>query len=163
MIAAVPRSVLAVIAGLFFGSAVGIILVSISAPVGAGLSFLIARYFAQDATARLLSRNKKINKFYQLTEERGAIIVAITRLLLISPSCLLNYGFGLTKIRFLPYIFWSSLTMLPATVFYVMGAHAITESISQARIPWILVGSVLIALIIMVILMDYALRKLRGM
>ncbi|MFH1883181.1 MAG: VTT domain-containing protein, partial [Planctomycetota bacterium] len=144
MIAVIPRSMLAVIAGIFFGSVVGIILVTISAPIGAGLTFLIARYFAQDATARLLSRNQKINKLYQLTEKHGAIIVAMVRLLLISPSCLLNYGFGLTKIRFFPYVFWSCLTMLPATVVYVIGADAITEGISQARIPWTLVSSVII-------------------
>ena len=161
MVVAIPRSVLAVIAGFFFGSVVGIILVTISAPIGASLAFLIARYFARDATVRLLSHNEKTNKLYQLTEEHGAIIVAMIRILLISPSCLLNYGFGLTKIRFLPYVFWSCLTMLPATVVYVMGADAITKGISQARIPWILVGSVIIALIIMVILVRYALRKLR--
>lgn len=161
MIAVIPRSMLAVIAGIFFGSVVGIILVTISAPIGASLTFLIARHFARDATARLLSRNEKSKKLYQLTEEHGAIIVAMVRLLLISPSCLLNYGFGLTKIRFFPYVFWSCLTMLPATVVYVIGADAITEGISQARIPWTLVSSVIIALIVMVILVCYALRKLR--
>lgn len=162
MIAVIPRSVLAVIAGVFFGSVVGIILVTISAPIGAGITLLIARYFAQEPVARLLSRNEKINELYQLTEERGAIIVVITRLLLISPANLLNYGFGLTKIRFLPYIFWSSLTMLPGTALYVLGADAITKGISQARSPPILLDSLTMALIVVVILMRYALRKLRA-
>lgn len=162
MIAAIPRTVLAVLAGVFFGSVVGIILVAVSAPIGAGVAFLIARYFARDAVAGLLSRSCKLKKLYQFIEQRGAIIVVVSRLFLILPCNFLNYAFGLTRIRFLTYFFWSFLCMLPATVFYVAGADTITKGISYMHIPWTLLSAVIISLIAIVIFANYAVIKLRN-
>lgn len=160
MIAVIPRYVLAVAAGVLFGSVVGIILVTISAPIGAGLAFLIARYFAQDATAYWVSRSEKLSSLYQIVEERGTVVLVATRLATFSPANVLNYAFGLTRIPFRTYMFWSFLCMLPATVLYVVGADAITKSISQARIPWILAGSVILTIVFMFVLARYALRKI---
>lgn len=160
-IAAIPGSALTVAAGVLFGSVVGVILVSIASTTGASFAFLIARYFARDTTARWLSRNEKFKRLDQLTEEHGAIIVAITRLVPIFPFNLLNYGFGLTKIRFWTYVFWSWLCMIPGTVLYVVGAAAVTKAVSEGRIPWVLIVAVVVALIILMVLIRLARRKLK--
>ena len=160
-VAAIPGSALTIAAGVLFGSVLGIILVSIASTTGASLACLIARYFARDATARWLSRNEKFKRLDQLTEEHGAIIVAITRLVPLFPFNLLNYGFGLTKVRFFTYVFWSWLCMLPGTALYVIGADVVTKGISQGRIPWVLIGAVVVAFIIMALLIRLARRKLK--
>lgn len=144
MVAAIPRSVLAVIAGVLFESVVGIILVTISAPIGAGLAFLIARYFARDATARWVARNKKINRLYEIVEKRGAIVLVATRLATFSPANVLNFAFGLTGISFTTYMFWSFLCMIPVTVLYVVGADTITKSFSGLHISWRLLSVVVL-------------------
>lgn len=136
MVATIPRSVLAVVAGVLFGSVMGIILVTISAPIGAGLAFLIARYFARDATARWVVRNKKINRLYKIVEERGAVVLVATRLATFSPANVLNYAFGLTGISFATYMFWSFICMIPMTILYVVGANTITKSFSGLHISW---------------------------
>src|SRR3970040_1243770 len=65
----------------------------------------------------------------------GSVIVALTRLAPLFPFNLLNYGFGLTRIPFWTYVFWSYLCMLPGTILYVVGADAFTEGLAQGRGP----------------------------
>ncbi len=158
---AIPGSVITIAAGVLFGSVVGVILVSIASTIGASLAFLIARYFARDATERWLSRREKFKKLDNLTEKHGAIIVAITRLVPLFPFNLLNYGFGLTKVRFWTYVFWSWLCMLPGTVLYVVGADAVSKAISEGRIPWVLIIAVVIVLLVVVVLARLARHTLR--
>jgi uncharacterized membrane protein YdjX (TVP38/TMEM64 family) len=107
MIAVMPRSILAVAAGVFFEPIEGIVLVTISSVIGVYLTFLIARYFARDAFRQWLLRSEKISRLYYYTEKQGAIIIVITRLITFSPSNLLNYCFGLTNIRTSTYMYVS--------------------------------------------------------
>lgn len=140
VVAALPGSAITVAAGALFGSVLGVVVVSIGATVGASLAFLIGRYFARDSVAQWMSKNEKFARLDRLTERHGAIIVAITRLVPAFPFNVLNYGFGLTRVRFWTYAFWSWLCMLPGTVLYVVGADALTRGISEGRVPWVLVG-----------------------
>jgi uncharacterized membrane protein YdjX (TVP38/TMEM64 family) len=162
VVAALPGSALTVVAGAIFGSVSGVILVSIAATLGASLAFLIARYFARDAAARWLSQKEKFRRLDQLTEEHGAVIVALTRLVPIFPFNLLNYGFGLTRVPFWTYLFWSWLCMLPGTVLYVVGADVFTSGISQRKVPWVLMGALAGAGSILAILVRYARGKLKA-
>lgn len=161
VVAALPGSALTVAAGALFGSLLGVILVSIAATLGAALAFLIARYFARDAIARWLSTKEKFRRLDQLTEDQGAIIVALTRLVPIFPFNLLNYGFGLTRIPFWTYVFWSWLCMIPGTVLYVVGADAVTSGIAQGGVPWMLIGVLIGAGIILTFLVRSARRRLQ--
>ncbi|RJP19546.1 MAG: TVP38/TMEM64 family protein [Candidatus Abyssobacteria bacterium SURF_5] len=161
VVAAVPGSALTVTAGALFGSVVGVVVVIFGATIGASLAFLISRYFARDAVARWLSTKEKFRRIDQLTERHGAIIVALTRLAPIFPFNLLNYGFGLTRVRFRTYVFWSFLCMLPGTVLYVVGADVFARAVSQGRVPWILVAILAAAAIGIVFLVRAARRKLR--
>lgn len=161
MIAAIPRSVFAVAAGVLFEAIVGIILVTISSFIGVIITFLIARYYAQGAVNRWLLRSERLNKLYNLTEKHGAIIIIITRLLTFSPSNLLNYCFGLTKIHISTYLFWSFLCMFPATIVYVLMADAAAKDVSQVRIPWLSIGAAVMVLIIVFTIVYLLLLKLR--
>jgi uncharacterized membrane protein YdjX (TVP38/TMEM64 family) len=160
VVAALPGSALTVVAGALFGSVLGVTVVSVASTLGASLAFLIARYFARDATARWLSKNEKFRRLDQLTEDHGAIIVALTRLVPLFPFNLLNYGFGLTRVRFWTYVFWSWLCMLPGTVLYVVGADAVTKGMAEGQIPWGLVGAMLGAGLVLALLVRFARRRL---
>lgn len=159
-VAALPGSALTIAAGALFGSVVGFIVVSIGSTLGASLAFLVSRYFARDAMSRWLSGKEKFRKLDAMTEKHGAIMVAITRLVPIFPFSLANYGFGLTRVNFWTYVFWSWLCMLPGTLLYVVGADAFTKGLQKGAIPWPLVGAVLIAAIVLTILVRYARRVL---
>lgn len=160
VLAALPGSALTVAAGALFGSVLGVAVVSVGATLGASLAFLVARYFAREATARWLSQNEKFRRLDHLTEERGAIIVALTRLVPLFPFNLLNYGFGLTRVPFWTYVFWSWLCMLPGTVLYVVGADAVTKGIAEGQVPWPLIGALAGVGFTVAVLVQFARRRL---
>ncbi len=162
VVAAIPGVALTVIAGALFGSAIGIAVVSIAATLGASLAFLVARYFARDAIARWLSGKETFRRLDEMTETHGATIVALTRLVPIFPFNLLNYGFGLTRVPFWTYVFWSWLCMLPGTVLYVVGADAVTKAVTQGEIPWGLVLGVAAAAVLLTVLVRFARAKLQS-
>jgi uncharacterized membrane protein YdjX (TVP38/TMEM64 family) len=160
VIATIPGTIFGVIAGGLFGSFIGVILISISSTVGASLCFLIARYFARDTIARWLSKNKTMKRLDELTEEQGMMIVGVTRLIPLFPFTLLNYGFGLTKVPFKIYVFWSWLCMLPGTIIVVVGTDALTQGLTQRRIPWELLAVIFITCLTLGLLIWYSRRKL---
>jgi len=142
VVAMVPGSALTVAAGALFGSVLGVALVSVASTLGAALAFLVSRYFARGAVERWLQSSEQFCRLDALTEAHGAVMVAITRLVPLFPFNLLNYGFGLTRVRFGTYVLWSWLCMLPGTVLYVVGADALTRALREGRVPWALVAVV---------------------
>jgi uncharacterized membrane protein YdjX (TVP38/TMEM64 family) len=158
---AIPGSALTIAAGAIFGSLLGIITVIFGATAGASLCFLIARYIARDAIVSSMAKNEKFQKLDRLTEIHGAIIVAITRLVPLFPFNLLNYGFGLTKVRFRTYVFWSFLCMLPGTILYVVGTDAIVTAVRDKKIPWALVAVIALIILILTVIVKHARKKLK--
>jgi len=160
-VAALPGSVMSVIAAALFGPFLGVAVVIVGATVGASLAFLVSRYLARDSIEVWLSGKEKFRKLDDLSERHGDIIVAITRLVPIFPFNLLNYGFGLTKVHFRTYVIWSAVCMLPGTILYVVGSAAILEGLAEGKVPWVLVVTVAMVLAIIVILTRQARKRLR--
>jgi uncharacterized membrane protein YdjX (TVP38/TMEM64 family) len=146
VVAAVPGLPISIAGAAIFGALKGVILVSIGATLGASAAFLISRYLARDAVSRWLSGNEKFQRLDRLTQQHGAVIVAITRLVPLFPFNLLNYGYGLTRIPFWTYAFWSWLCMLPGTIVYLVGTDAIVSAATTGEVPWIIVGVFVVAL-----------------
>ena len=159
VVAAVPGSVLSVGAGALFGARAGIVVVSVGATVGASLAFLVARYLARDAIAERFSHTESFQRLDRLTEERGAVIVALTRLIPLFPFNLLNYGFGLTRVRLGTYVFWSWLCMLPGIVVFVTGTDAVVQFLLLGRAPWTLLAVLLGGAVALIGLIRFARKK----
>jgi uncharacterized membrane protein YdjX (TVP38/TMEM64 family) len=160
-VAALPGSALSIVAGAIFGPVLGVITVIFAATLGAGLAFLVSRYFARSSIEKWLEGNEKFRKLDELTARHGDIMVAITRLVPLFPFNLLNYGFGLTKVNFRTYILWSFVCMLPGTVLYVVGSAAVAEGVREGKVPWVLVVVVAMILGIIIVLGRQARKKLR--
>ncbi len=160
VVAAIPGSAITVAAGALFGSVLGTILVSIGSTVGAGLSFLIGRYFARGAVEGWLGANERFRKLDRMTERHGAVMVALARLVPLFPFNLVNYGFGLTRVPFWTYLFWSWLCMLPGTVVYVVGADALTRAIADGTVPWMLLGALVVVIAALLMLVRFARARL---
>jgi uncharacterized membrane protein YdjX (TVP38/TMEM64 family) len=162
VVAALPAAPVSVAAAALFGSVWGVILINIGATLGAALAFLVGRYFAREAVVSWLGKNEKFRRLDELTEEHGAIIVALTRLVPIFPFNLLNYGFGLTRVPFWTYVFWTWLCIIPGTVLYVVGADAVLQGVAQGKVPWTLVLAFGVALVFLAILVRFAKRRLEA-
>ncbi len=158
---AVPATALTLMAAPIFGVFFGIVYVFVGANIGAGLCFLISKYFARSTIKGILDKNEKFKKLEELTEKNGYIIVAITRLVPIFPFNLLNYGFGLTNIPFKIYLIWTALCILPGTILYVAGVGAVTYAIEHGEVPWILVAIALSILAIIAFVVKKAKSRLK--
>ncbi|KAE9620145.1 hypothetical protein Lal_00019830 [Lupinus albus] len=129
-ILAIPAIPLTMSAGLLFGPLVGTIIVSISGTVAASASFLIARYFARDRILKLVKGNKKFLAIDKAIGENGFRVVTLLRLSPLLPFSLGNYLYGLTSVKFIPYVLGSWLGMLPGSWAYV-SAGAFGRAIIQ--------------------------------
>jgi len=160
-VAVVPGSLITIAAGVLFGSVLGVIVVSIGSTLGASLSFLIGRYFARDAVERWTRKKKKFRKLEEFIESHGPLSVAIVRLIPIFPYNLVNYGFGLTRIRFRTYVLWTWLCMLPVTIIYVVGADAVTSGITEGEVPWTLIIVIVVITAILTLLIRHTRKVMR--
>src|SRR5438477_7340377 len=115
----VPGSVLTLGAGAVFGVALGSVCVSISATLGATAAFLVGRYLARDAIARKIEKHERFATINRAVADEGWKIVLLTRLSPVFPFTLLNYAFGLTRVKLSHYVLASWLGMIPGTVMYV--------------------------------------------
>ncbi|XP_051123580.1 uncharacterized protein LOC127246333 isoform X2 [Andrographis paniculata] len=118
-ILAIPAIPLTMSAGLLFGSVTGTIIVSLSGTVAASVAFLIARYFARERILKLVEGNKKFLAIDKAIGENGFKVVTLLRLSPLLPFSLGNYLYGLTSVKFVPYVLGSWLGMLPGTWAYV--------------------------------------------
>ena len=159
-VAALPATPLTVAAGALFGSAIGVAVVSVGATFGASASFLIARYAARDTVSAWLGRSDRLRHIYRLTARNGPVLVAIVRLVPLFPFVFVNYAFGLTRVPFWTYVFWTWLCTLPATVVYVIAGDATARSV-QGRFSWPLVVALVLAIAILVAAVQAARQRLR--
>jgi uncharacterized membrane protein YdjX (TVP38/TMEM64 family) len=115
----IPGSLLTLGAGVLFGVAEGSVLVSIASTAGATCAFLIGRYFARDWIASKLADRPAFRPIDEAVAREGWKIVGLTRLSPVFPFNLLNYAFGLTRVRLRDYVLASWVGMMPGTVLYV--------------------------------------------
>ncbi|MBX6313598.1 MAG: TVP38/TMEM64 family protein [Isosphaeraceae bacterium] len=110
-------------AGALFGLVVGTITASLAATLGAALAFLIARYLARGAIVARWGHHPRFRALDQAIAQNGWKIVALLRLSPAVPFNIQNYLYGLTGIRFWPYVLTSWVAMLPGTFLYVYLGH----------------------------------------
>lgn len=115
----VPGSILTLAGGFVFGLPMGIALVSAGSALGAAAAFLVGRFFARDWVAHRVAAVPRFRALDSATRHEGFLIVFLARLSPLFPFNLLNYGLGLTAVKFRDYFLATWIGMLPATVVYV--------------------------------------------
>jgi uncharacterized membrane protein YdjX (TVP38/TMEM64 family) len=159
----VPAWPFTLVAGAVFGLLWGAVLASIAATTTAGLAFLIARYLARARVERFAQRHRTFAAIDKAVELGGWKIIALLRLSPAVPFSIGNYLYGLTPVRFCPYLTASWVAMLPGTFLYVylgyVGGAAVGATGSAAPGPpgaggeknpwqWALLGAGLVATIV---------------
>lgn len=112
-----PRTLLAILAGLLFGAGWGILWAEIGCVAGALAGFLLARYINSGLVD--VERNARIRRVLERVEGGGWRGVALLRLIPIMPHSVTNYGLGLTRLSLSAYAFGSLIGQLPMTIAYV--------------------------------------------
>ncbi|HZR17696.1 MAG TPA: TVP38/TMEM64 family protein [Verrucomicrobiae bacterium] len=158
----IPGSVLTLGAGAVFGLVLGSVLVSISATLGATAAFLVGRYLARDAVARRIQKSEKFAAIDRAVAQEGWKIVFLTRLSPVFPFTLLNYAFGLTRVRLSHYVLASWIGMMPGTVMYVYLGSLVNISAGRRQRTtgeWVLYGVGLLATIVVTVFVTRIARK----
>jgi uncharacterized membrane protein YdjX (TVP38/TMEM64 family) len=115
----VPGAITTIGSGFLFGLWWGTLVVNISATIGAACAFLIARYFARDWVRAKAEQNAKFNAIDKAIGKQGGKIIGLLRLSPALPFSLSNYLYGLTAVKFWPYVVATWLGTLPGTVMFV--------------------------------------------
>jgi len=114
-----PGAILTIGAGFIFGLGWGFVAVSAGSTLGAALAFLGGRFLARDKIRTLTADKPKFQQIDRAIGERGAKLIFLLRLSPIVPFNLSNYFYGLTAVKFWPYVLASWLGMMPGTLAYV--------------------------------------------
>lgn len=157
-----PASALTLGAGALYGVARGSLIVSLASTLAATAAFLIGRHLAREAVARRIGGHPTFAALDRAVADEGWKIVLLTRLSPLFPFNLLNYGFGLTRVRLAHYVVASWIGMMPGTVLYVwLGALAGDGAVGRERSPaeWALYGVGLLATVIVTVLITRLARR----
>ncbi len=121
----IPGTFISFIAGVAFGGFYGTIYTVIGATFGASLAFLTARYLGREFIEGLLKGRLKI--FDEGAEKHGFKAVLFVRLIPLFPFNIVNYGAGLSKIKFKDFFLATSVGIIPGTFAYVNLGSSITD------------------------------------
>ncbi len=161
-----PGSILTLGAGFLFKVVLGTITVSIGSTLGACAAFIVGRTFARKWVEKKVAANPRFAAIDEAVGKQGFKIVFLTRLSPIFPFNLLNYAYGLTKVKFWQYALASWIGMLPGTVMYVYfgsAARSLTE-VATGQVEGGIAGRILfwvglVATIIVVVFVTRVARR----
>ena len=114
-----PGGVLAVGGGFFFGLWWGFLIVFAGNVFAAAISFALSRWVAAQPFRHKLSQNPTLRVLGPAVERESWKIILLSQLHPLFPTSLLNYVYGLTRIRFGTYMLWSSIGRIPGLFLYV--------------------------------------------
>lgn len=114
-----PGSGSLMIAGFLFGLIPGFLFAAIAIIVGAQGAFLTGRIVARQWVEKKVAANKRLRAIEKGLQEEAFLIVALTRLSMIIPFSVLNYGYGITSVRPWTHLSATAVGILPAVALYV--------------------------------------------
>jgi uncharacterized membrane protein YdjX (TVP38/TMEM64 family) len=113
-----PGGVLAIGSGLFFGLWWGFALNLAANVLAAAGAFFISRTFGRQWIARRFLRSPKWAALDEAIEREGWKIILLSQLPPLSPVSLLNYLYGITRIRFGTCMLWVAIGQVPSMFLY---------------------------------------------
>jgi uncharacterized membrane protein YdjX (TVP38/TMEM64 family) len=114
-----PGGLLSVGAGFFFGLWRGFFVVLIGNAIAAALSFAFSRWIGRHWFSRRFAENRTLRLLQPAVEREGWKIVVLSQLHPMFPTSLLNYFYGLTRIRFTTCMLWTAIGRAPGLFLYV--------------------------------------------
>jgi uncharacterized membrane protein YdjX (TVP38/TMEM64 family) len=114
VILVLPVGIMSLSGGLAFGKWWGTIFILLGATLGSCFSFLIARYLGREFIEnRAWLKKGRIKSFDQSTEKHGFRVILFMRLVPLFQYDAVNFGAGLSRMKFRDYVMGSFLGMAP--------------------------------------------------
>lgn len=112
----IPVSILLVISPVLFGLWNGILIAGIGAIISDSTGFWISRYYGKEFVAG--SKVKLLQIVNQKVENHGVISVILLRIIPIFPGDIINFGAGISKIKYRDFLWATSISVWPDCFFY---------------------------------------------
>lgn len=113
-----PGGVLSIGAGFFFGLWWGFLIALLGNVAGAAISFVISRWLGRQWLRKKLMKNRTLVALEPAIEREGWKIILLSQLHPLFPTSLLNYFYGLTRIRFRTCMLWVAIGQAPGLFLY---------------------------------------------
>src|SRR5437764_3892161 len=164
-----PGGILAVGGGFFFGLWWGFFIVLVGNLVATAISFALSRWIARRWFQQRLLRNPTLRALEPAVERESWKIILLSQLHPLFPTSLLNYFYGLTRIRFSSYMFWASIGRMPGLFLYVyigtLGQLAVRimrgENYPRTIEYWIWGGVFVTTILLLIVLVRIAHRAIQ--
>jgi uncharacterized membrane protein YdjX (TVP38/TMEM64 family) len=111
----VPGTLLTTLGAAIFGAYWGFLYVWVGAMIGASAAFWIGRTLGREFAASLIG--DKLKKYDEAIERNGFATVLYLRLIYF-PFTPMNFGMGLTRVRFRDYVFGTGLGIIVGTFIF---------------------------------------------
>lgn len=128
---ALPGAFLTLAGGAVFGVWPGALYNLAAANLGANLAFFMSRFLGRDFVEGLL-KGKKLAKFDQKINEAGFKTIFRLRLIPLVPFNGLNFGAGLSSVKFRDYFLGTLFGMIPGCFIYTYFADSLMSGIEGA-------------------------------
>lgn len=119
-----PGTLLTGLGGAIFGPYYGFFYVWIGAMLGAGAAFFIGRTLGREFASSLIGN--RLKKYDDAIEQNGFATVLYLRLVYF-PFTPMNFGMGLTKVRFRDYFFGTGLGIIVGTFIFTFFVGTLKE------------------------------------
>lgn len=164
-----PGGVLSIGGGFFFGLWWGFAIVLIGNVSGAAISFFISRAVGRRWFARRLLQNPTLGALEPAVEREGWKIILLSQLHPLFPTSLLNYLYGLTRIRFRTCMLWVAIGQAPGLFLYAylgtlgqLGLNLVRGRTHPRAVEYLIwIGGFVSAAIVLMLLGRIALRLLK--
>ena len=118
-VALFPGWISMMLGGLLFGLLPGLPFALLGITAGAFGAFLAGRALGRTWVEQRMGDNLKLQALDEAVNAQSFYIVFLTRFAIVLPFNVLNYAFGLTRVRAATYVAATALGMLPAVLLYV--------------------------------------------
>ena len=119
-----PGTLLTALGGAIFGPYLGFLCVWLGAMIGASLAFYIGRYLGRDFAASLIGG--RLSEYNEAIARNGFATVLYLRLVYF-PFTPMNFGMGLTKVRFWDYFSGTALGIIVGTFIFTFFIGTVKE------------------------------------
>src|SRR5262249_37616634 len=166
-----PGGVLCVGAGFFFGLWWGFFIVLAGNSIAAAVSFALSRWLGLRWINRRESTNQMLRLLETAVEREAWKIIFLSQLHPLFPTSLLNYLYGLTRIRFRLFMLWTTIGRAPGLFLYTylgtlgqLGLN-LARGKTHPRIVeyWTWGGAFLVTALLFFVLTRVALKVMREM
>lgn len=119
-----PGTLLAALGAAIFGPYSGLVYVWLGAMIGSSMAFFIGRHLGREFVASLIG--DRLKKYDDAIERNGFATVLYLRLIYF-PFTPMNFGMGLTKVRFWDYLSGTALGIIVGTFIFTFFVGAVKD------------------------------------